>query len=68
MTYVTERNTSALQATIAQLDTDIAGSSVDRNIVIAKIVQENTLRPSLDMKNIVTQFRLAAIQSNVAFD
>jgi hypothetical protein len=68
MTFVTERHTETLRTTIAKLDSDIAGSSVDRNIVIAKIVQENTLRPSLDLKNIVAQFRIAAVKANVAFD
>jgi hypothetical protein len=68
MTFFVEKNIANLQSTTAKLDSDIAGSSVDRNIVIAKIVQENTLRPSLDLKNIVIQFRLAAIQANVAFD
>jgi hypothetical protein len=68
MTFFTEKNTETLRTTIAKLDTDIAGSSVDRNIVIAKIVQENTLRPSLDLKNIVAQFRIASAKGNVAFD
>lgn len=68
MTLITERHTQELQTTIAKLDTDIRGASVDRNIVIAKIIEENTLRPSIDLKNMVTQFRTAAVKANVAFD
>ena len=68
MTFFTEKNTETLQATIAKLDSDIAGASVDRNIVIAKIIAENTLRPSLDLQNIVTQFRTAAVKAGVTFD
>jgi hypothetical protein len=68
MAYMTERHTQELQTTIAKLDTDIAGASVDRNIVIAKIIAENSIRPSIDLKNLVTQFRTAAVKANVAFD
>ncbi len=68
MTYMTERHTQELQTTITKLDTDIAGASVDRNIVIAKIIAENSIRPSIDLKNLVTQFRIAAVKGNVAFD
>jgi hypothetical protein len=68
MTWFTEHHIQQLQTTISKLDTDIAGSSVDRNIVIAGIIAENTIRPSIDLKNLVTQFRTAAVKANVAFD
>ncbi len=42
--------------------------SADKNIVIAKIIQENNIKTTIDLQNIVTQFRLAAIKANVAFD
>ena len=58
----------ATKSEVAKTRTDIAAASTDRNIVIAKIIQDNTIRPSLDLKNIVTQFRMAAIRANVAFD
>lgn len=56
------------KAEVATIRTSISQASTDRNIVIAKIIQDNTLRPSIDLKNIVTQFRVAAMRANVIFD
>jgi hypothetical protein len=57
-----------LNAEAERINTKIQDASADSRIVIAKIVQESGIRPSIDLKNIVTQFRLAAIQANVEFD
>ncbi len=57
-----------LQDSINSINTSIQTVSSDRNIVIAKIIAENTLRPTIDLKNIVTQFRLAATKAWVQFD
>ena len=50
---------------IAQIDHDTQGASLDKKILIAQIINSNTIRPSLDLKNIVAEFRLAAAKSSV---
>lgn len=67
-TQYTERSIVSIQKEIAKIDISIQSINKDPNIVIAKIVQENTIRPSIALKSIVTQFRLAAIKANVTFD
>lgn len=39
----------------------------DRKMLITQIVTSGTIRPSLDLKNIVTQFRIAAAKADVGF-
>lgn len=62
------RAIAATQTEIQSIDKNLYEINANPNIVIAKIVQENGVRPSIDLKNIVTQFRLAAIKANVNFD
>lgn len=66
--FFTERSTAKVEAEVARINGEIQKASKDSKIVIAKIVSESGIRPSIDLKNIVTQFRLAAIQANVEFD
>lgn len=66
--FLTSQSIETTQSEIARINTDIQKASTDSQIVIAKIIQESGLRPSIDLKNIVTQFRLAAIEANVGFD
>lgn len=68
LSWLIQRNTDTITKNIATLDQKIQTISADHNIVIAKIIQDNGIRPSIDLKNIVTQFRVAAIKSNVAFE
>jgi hypothetical protein len=53
------------QDAIIQIDRDIQTASADRQILIAQIIWSNAIRPSLDLKNIVAQFRIAAVEAGV---
>ncbi len=50
---------------ISKLETDIASISKDRKVLIANIIRNNKLRPSLNLGPIIREFRMAAIKSNV---
>jgi hypothetical protein len=50
---------------ISKLETDIATISKDRKVLIANIIRNNKLRPSLNLGPIIREFRMAAIKSNV---
>ncbi len=50
---------------ITQITHDIQGASLDRKVLIAQIINSNTIRPSLDLKTIVSQFRIAAAKAGV---
>jgi hypothetical protein len=62
--YLSER-TKTVADTVTTLTADIATIATDRNILVAEIIQNNTLRPSIDVKSLVTNFRAAARQANV---
>ena len=66
--YTTKLSISKIEAEVSRINTSIQTVSQDRNIVIAKIIQENAMRPSIDLSNIVSQFRKAAEDANVSFD
>jgi len=68
MTYMAKTDITKTQKAIEVSDIEIGVLSKDRRIVIAKILRENTIRPSIDLKKIVTDFRLASIRANVSFD
>lgn len=68
MTYLNSAAIKSTESEIARLQRDIDKASTDRNIVVANIVRENTIRPSLDLKKIVADFRIAAARARVEFD
>lgn len=55
----------AIRDDINKLETDIATISKDRKVLIANIIRNNKLRPSLNLGPIIREFRTAAIKSNV---
>lgn len=63
----TEAVISSTQEDIVQINKEIDTVSLDRKVLITQIIMGNTIRPSLDLKNIVTQFRVAAAKSGVGF-
>lgn len=63
-----DRSITHLESEVARVNHEIEVASQNKDIVTAKIIQENSLRPTIDLKNIVTNFRLAAIDANVRFD
>lgn len=63
-----ERSVTKMREEIGQIDTRISDVSKDPSIIIAKIVQDNSIHSSIDLKNIVTYFRSAAIKANVVFN
>lgn len=52
---------------IASIEKQITEMGQDRKMLITQIVTSGTIRPSLDLKNIVTQFRIAAAKADVGF-
>lgn len=63
--WMREWDISTANSEIASLEKDIATISADRNILIANIIKNNTLRPSLDLGPLLTEFRSAAARANV---
>lgn len=64
-TYFQENNIIALNADIAQIETDIQSASTDKDIIVANILKSSTIRPSLDLKAFVSAFRRAAALAGV---
>ena len=63
-TYLSTRIESEKVST-AEINKQIEEISKDRDIIITKIVSSSTIRPSLDIKALVTEFREAAIRAGV---
>lgn len=61
----TSKNLETGRNNLAALDKEITNLSQDRQVMITKIIQWNTIRPSLDIKTLVSNFKDAAIKSNV---
>lgn len=57
-----------IEKEIEQIDNNMRNVNIDPNIIIAKIIQENRIMPTIDLKNIITQFNRAAIKANVIFE
>ena len=62
---ITSKTLDTNRNTLAALDTEITKLSQDRQVMITKIIQWNTIRPSLDIKGLIASFKDAAIKSNV---
>jgi hypothetical protein len=62
--YLSERTKSVAEE-VTTLTTDISTIATDRSILVAEIIKNNTLRPSIDVRSLVTNFRTAALQANV---
>lgn len=58
---------SSEKGDITAIEKQISEIGQDRKMLITQIVMGNTIRPSLDLKNIVTQFRVAAAKADVGF-
>lgn len=54
-----------LYADIESLNRDIAIATKDRDIVVADIINSANIRPSIDLKNLVRSFRVAASEAKV---
>lgn len=52
---------------LADLDGKIASARQNKTILIADILSKNLVRPSIDLKKLVTDFRMAARLSGVRF-
>lgn len=52
---------------IAQIEKQITEATQDRKTLIYQTISSNAIRPSLDLKNIVSQFRIAAAKVDVGF-
>jgi hypothetical protein len=63
--YYLEKDIALIQSEIDKVEQDIVRISEDKKIVIANIIKDNTLRPSLNLGPIIKQFRVAAIKANV---
>jgi hypothetical protein len=58
----TEKN---LREKIVAKNAEITEVSNDRKVIITKILQSDTIRPTLDLKGIIANFRDAASRANV---
>ncbi len=65
MWFITKSQNTSLQTDIATLEWDIATIGKDRTILIANIVNNNSLRPSLDLIPLISAFGRAAEVANV---
>ncbi len=60
-----EKNIADKNDAIARVDKQMADISKDQDIVIRKILLSNTIRPSIDLRGLLAQFRDAANKANV---
>lgn len=65
VTYSHRFTIEALRGDIESVQSEIDTLSNDRKILIANIIKNNTLRPSLDLGKLITGFNNAAQLSNV---
>lgn len=65
--YLTQKNNQKIQSDITALESQIASASADRKTVIAGILESNTIRPSIDIKGLVRDFRVLAAKERVRF-
>ena len=63
--YMRESQITNIQWDINKIQWDISTISADRKVLIANIIKNNSLRPSLDLAPIIREFRLAAVKANV---
>lgn len=63
--YIRESNIQATQQAILETQTKIDTIASDRKILIANIIKNNSLRPSLDLGPLLLEFRTAAAKANV---
>lgn len=66
--HVSNQNVSLIQSDIQNIEQQIQSTSNDSQIIVAKILTENSIRPSIDLKNIIKNFRTVAAVENVWFD
>ena len=62
--YLT-REISTQKSLIADTERQISEIARDRDIIITKIAESNTIRPSLDLRTLITQFKIAADEEKV---
>ncbi len=60
-----DKSNETLQWDIQKIEADITKLSEDRKILIANIIKNNTLRPSIPLGEIILNFKMAAAQANV---
>lgn len=63
--YIRESNIQATQQAILETQKKIDTIASDRKILIANIIKNNSLRPSLDLGPLLLEFRTAAAKANV---
>lgn len=63
--FYLDQQFSSTQKEITIVDTQIQTASTDRKIIIAQILNANSIRPSLDINGLVKEFQRAAITANV---
>jgi hypothetical protein len=64
-TYLTNKTLIASHSKTTEFDDEIARNSTDRTVLIADILSSNTIRPSIDVRKLVLDFRKAASMANV---
>ena len=65
--FYQENQITKLKTELTSLESTVATLSSDRKTVIANILNGDTIRPSIDLKNLVSAFRLTATKEQVRF-
>jgi hypothetical protein len=65
MNFLQERKIESQRESLQEVQRQITEVSTDRKVIIAKIIQSNTIRPSIDVRGIVASFYDAASRANV---
>ena len=65
MIWNTDNSIQALSSEITTIDTNTNKIASDRKIVVADILKNNAIRPSLNLGPILREFRAIAARSNV---
>ncbi len=68
MQFFAERRISSLEEKQQEIQTKIQSASKDEKIIVARIIEQNWVRPSLDLVGIIRNFRSVAVASNVTLD
>lgn len=63
--YILDQDMLSNRVSIADVEKKIQMMSTDKDIIITRILQSNTIRPSLDINGLIKEFQRVAVASNV---
>lgn len=66
-TYIQDNTISRLNTEITQIESEIQIASSNKDIIVANILNSSSIRPSLDLKTLISVFRKSAAIAGVRF-